>query len=74
MPSFLVSRLAFDGSPQPLAVCPSREAANKLIADLEAADPKGSLIFYSRVPMKESDSTEGFRVSKLAAAMSLWAD
>ena len=72
---YLVSRLSFLGSPEPLAVCDSREAANKMIAELEAKDPKGSLVFYTRVPMKErGESSRGFRVSRVASAIAAFCD
>ena len=73
---YLVSRLPFMGSPEPLAVCDSRAEANKLIAELEAKDPKGSLVFYNRVPMmkERGDDSPGFRVVKAACALAAFAD
>jgi len=65
---YLVSRVLPDGSSTPLAVAPSRKDANDMIAKLEAADPKGTLVFYSRTPV-ESAPSAGFRVAKLASAL-----
>lgn len=71
---YLISRLSFPGSPVPVAIVPSREAANEMIAKLEAADPKGTLIFYTREPMVEAAPAKGFRVVKVASALAAWAD
>lgn len=62
---WLVSRLPFNSSPSPVAMCASRKEANELIAKLESEDPKGSLIFYSRVEVDAPASS--FRAVKSAA-------
>lgn len=71
---YLISRITFPGSPVPVAIAPSREAANEEIAKLEAADPKGTLIFYTREPMVEAAPKNDFRVVKVASAIAGWAD
>ena len=70
---YLVSRVLPDGSSTPLAVAPSRKDANEMIAKLEAADPKGTLVFYSRVPMEAAPSA-GFRVAKAASVLASFAE
>ena len=70
---YIISRISFPGSPVPVAIAPSREEANKLIADLEAKDPKGAIIFYPREPMVET-APKDFRVVKAASAIAAWAD
>lgn len=62
---WIVSRFAFDSAPSPVATVASRKEANELIARLEAADPKGSLVFYSRVEVVDKSPT--FRDVKSAA-------
>jgi hypothetical protein len=49
---YVISRVLPDGSETFIETAPSRDAANKRIAALEALDPKGSLIWYSRVPLE----------------------
>jgi hypothetical protein len=68
MPSapYLVSRILSDGSSTPIGTAPSREAANEWIAKLEDADPKGSLVWYSREPL-EVVEPKSFRAVKSAA-------
>lgn len=70
---YLISRITFPGSPVPVAIAPSREAANEMIAKLEADDPKGSIVLYSREPMVET-APKDFRVVKVASAIAGWAD
>jgi hypothetical protein len=70
--SWLVSRVPLFGKETPVAVCESREDANKLIAKLEDADPKGSLVWYNRVEVVDSDPT--FCVADAAAEMASWSD
>lgn len=62
---WIVSRFTFDSSPSPVALVASRKEANEHIARLEASDPKGSLVFYSRVEVKDESPT--FRDVKSAA-------
>ena len=64
---WIVSRFTFDSAPNPspVAKVASRKEANELIARLEAADPKGSLVFYSRLEVDEDRPT--FRDVKSAA-------
>lgn len=71
---YIISRISFPGSPVPVAIAPSREEANKLIADLEAKDPKGAIIFYSREPMVEAAPKKDFRVSRVASAIASFCD
>jgi hypothetical protein len=70
---YLVSRIpSYDSAPTPLAIVGSRREANELIAKLESADPKGSLIFYSRVEVDAPASS--FRAVKSAALSLAFAD
>jgi ethanolamine utilization microcompartment shell protein EutS len=71
---YLVSRVTADGSSTPLAVAPSREAANEMIAKLEAADKVSSLTFYSRVPVEAAAPAADFRAVKSAALSLAFAD
>jgi len=64
---YLVSRVTADGSSTPLGTAPSRKAANEWISKLEAADGKGSLTFYSRVPVEAAAPAATFRAVKSAA-------
>lgn len=64
---WIVSRFTFDSAPSPVATVATRKEANELIARLEAADPKGSLIFYSRVEVEVENDSPTFRDVKSAA-------
>lgn len=64
---WIVSRLPFNSDPSPVATVATRKEANELIARLEAADPKGSLIFYSRVEVEVENDSPTFRDVKSAA-------
>ncbi len=63
---YLISRVLPDGSETFIETAPSRAAANKRIAELEALDPKGTLVFYSRVPL-EVVKPKTFRTVKSVA-------
>lgn len=62
---WIVSRFTPDSAPTPVATVASRKEANDLIARMEAVDPKGSLVFYSRVEVRDKSPT--FRDLKSAA-------
>lgn len=66
--TWIISRFTFDSTPTPVGSAATRLEANEKIAALEAADPKGSLVFYSRVEVK--DTTPTFRsVKRVASAL-----
>lgn len=71
---YLVSRTVFGCDPVPYAVAPSLYSADVMIAELEANDPKGTLVFYSREPLGEGVPSEDFRVESIAGSLAALAE
>lgn len=71
---YLVSRTLFGSDPAPIAVANSLYEADVMIAELEAKDGKGSLIFYSREPLGEAVPAGDFRVESIADSLAALAE